>query len=98
MRARALVRCAQWSCAAASSAACVGSVRLRLRAQAVHTCAHSKLQVLQGNDMERTQNLMSASLNKLNDLVKYAGGSTHMCALIAFVVLLFLGLWFLLKK
>lgn len=38
---------------------------------------------------------MSGTLKKLDGLIKYAGGSSHMCAIIVFVIGVFFVLWWL---
>jgi len=53
---------------------------------------------LQSDDFDRTGGLMGGTLQRLDGLVKAAGGSPHMCRLIFFVVLAFLLLYFLLGK
>jgi len=40
---------------------------------------------------------MSATLHRLDGLIKYAGGSSHVCVIILFVVSVFLLLWYLTK-
>lgn len=46
--------------------------------------------------MNRTGNLMETTLTNLDNLLKNAGGS-HMCALICFVVLAFIVLYYILR-
>jgi hypothetical protein len=51
-----------------------------------------------GADFERTGGLMAGTLSRLDGLVRAAGGSPHMCRLVLFIVALFLGLYFLLRR
>lgn len=41
---------------------------------------------------------MTGTLARLDGLVRNAGGSSHMCRLVLFVVALFLALWFLVGR
>lgn len=49
-------------------------------------------------DFERTGGLLTGTVARLDGLVRAAGGSPHMCRLIAFIVALFVGLWFIIRK
>jgi hypothetical protein len=53
---------------------------------------------LQSIDFDKTGALMSGTMKRLEGLVKYGGGSSHMCKLILFVIALFFGLWLLVGK
>lgn len=53
---------------------------------------------LQSDDFDRTGGLLGGTLQRLDGLVKAAGGSPHMCRLILLVVLVFLLLYWLLGK
>ena len=48
-------------------------------------------------DFERTGSLMAGATARLDGLVRAAGGSPHMCRLIAFIVALFVAVWWLLR-
>ncbi len=52
----------------------------------------------QSADFERTGSLLTGTVARLDGLVRAAGGSPHMCRLVAFIVALFVGLWFVLRK
>ena len=52
----------------------------------------------QSADFERTGGLLTGTVARLDGLVRAAGGSPHMCRLIAFIVALFVGLWFIIRK
>lgn len=54
--------------------------------------------VVQGTDFDKTGTLMTGTLKRLDKLVQYAGGSSHMCLIMLFVVSIFLLLWWLMKK
>lgn len=58
----------------------------------------SPLRRTQGTDFDRTGSLMTGTLARLDGLVRNAGGSSHMCRLVLFVVALFLALWFLVGR
>lgn len=49
-------------------------------------------------DFDKTGALMSGTMKRLEGLVRYGGGSSHMCKLIAFVIALFFGLWLLVGR
>lgn len=52
----------------------------------------------QSDDFERTGGLMGGTLKRLEGLTRYAGGSSHMCSLIGFVVFAFMVLYWLMGK
>jgi hypothetical protein len=52
----------------------------------------------QSDDFERTGGLMGGTLKRLEGLTRYAGGSSHMCSLIGFVVFAFVVLYWLMGK
>eukprot|EP00937_MAST-01D_sp_MAST-1D-sp2_P004919 g4919.t1 len=50
-----------------------------------------------GKEFDDTEGLLSGTMGKLKNMVA-AGGSSHMCTLIAFVVFVFLALYFVIGK
>jgi hypothetical protein len=50
---------------------------------------------LQGDTFDRAGGLMSGTLKRLDGLIKYAGGSSHMCSLIGFIVFTFVLVWWM---
>ena len=53
---------------------------------------------VQADDFDRTGGLMGGTIARLDGLVKYAGGSGHMCRLIVFVVAAFVALYWLVGR
>lgn len=70
---------------------------LKHATQGIHDEVQTDNRMLSGmaTDFDRTGGLMSGAMQRLDGLVRYGGGSGHMCKLIMFVVALFLVLWFL---
>ena len=73
---------------------------LRHATQSIHDEVQADNAMLagMGADFERTGGLMAGTLSRLDGLVRAAGGSPHMCRLVLFIVALFLGLYFLLRR
>jgi blocked-early-in-transport protein 1 len=53
---------------------------------------------LQSVDFDKTGGLMTGTMRRLEGLVKYGGGSGHMCKLVLFIIALFFLLWFLVGR
>lgn len=59
---------------------------------------HNRMLNAMSDDFDRTGNLMTGTLGRLDNLLRTGGSSVHMCTLILFVVAVFLVLWWLISK